>query len=147
MKHTHKGSLMTDIILDTFKLNGLLVVEGDLLISDLGLTSARWKVLGALSNGLEAMTVSDIARMMGQSRQAVQRLSNEMLKDGLLEAQINPKHQRAKLMKLTEKGIQAYEQAMQKQVPWVNRIASDFEEKDLKLASSILEKLVRQLDS
>ena len=147
MKHTHKGSLMTDIILDTFKLNGLLVVEGDLLISDLGLTSARWKVLGALSNGLEAMTVSDIARMMGQSRQAVQRLSNEMLKDGLLEAQINPKHQRAKLMKLTEKGIQAYEQAMQKQVPWVNRIAGDFEEKDLELASSILEKLVRQLDS
>ncbi len=147
MKHTRKGSLMTDIILDTFKLNGLLVAEGDLLISDLGLTSARWKVLGALSNGLEAMTVSDIARMMGQSRQAVQRLSNEMLKDGLLEAQINPKHQRAKLMKLTEKGIQAYEQAMQKQVPWVNGIASDFEEKDLELASSILEKLIRQLDS
>ena len=86
MKHTHKGSLMTDIILDTFKLNGLLVVEGDLLISDLGLTSARWKVLGALSNGLEAMTVSDIARMMGQSRQAVQRLSRRMVRCILLMA-------------------------------------------------------------
>ncbi|TQV89546.1 MarR family winged helix-turn-helix transcriptional regulator [Aliikangiella coralliicola] len=147
MKHTTNGSLMTDIILETFKLNGLLVLEGDLLINDLGLTSARWKVLGALSNGPGPMTVSDIARMMGQSRQAVQRLSNEMIQAGLLETQPNPKHQRAKLMKLTGKGKRAYEQAMQKQIPWVNSIAENFKEKELKLVSSLLEKLISQLDS
>lgn len=147
MKHTAKGSFVTDIILETFKLNGLLVSEGDLLISDLGLTSARWKVLGALANEPELMTVSDIARAMGQSRQAVQRLSNEMLQDGLLETQENPKHQRAKLIKLTKKGVRIYEQAMQKQIPWVNSIGSDFKEEELKLAASVLEKLIRQFDS
>ncbi|MGS2722113.1 MarR family winged helix-turn-helix transcriptional regulator [Porticoccus sp. GXU_MW_L64] len=138
---------MTDIILETFRLNGLLVSEGDLLINDLGLTSARWKVLGALSNGPGPMTVSDIARMMGQSRQAVQRLSNEMIQDGLLKAQPNPNHQRAKLMNLTDRGKKVYEQAMQKQIPWVNSIAGNFKEEELKLTASVLENLICQLDS
>lgn len=147
MKHTPKGNLLTDIILETFKLNGLLVSGGDQLIKDLGLTSARWKVLGALSSGLGPMTVPDIARAMGQSRQAVQRLSNEMVKDGLLATQRNPDHQRAKLVTLTDSGKQAYEQAMQKQIPWVNALASEFKEADLKLASSMLQKLISQLDT
>ncbi len=147
MKHTSKGSLLTDIILATFKLNGLLVSEGDELVKDLGLTSARWKVLGALSNGLGPMTVPDIARMMGQSRQAVQRLSNEMIKDGLLVTQHNPNHQRAKLLKLTDSGKHAYEQAMQKQIPWVNSIATEVKETDLKSVSSVLQKLISRLDA
>ncbi|MCH9697849.1 MAG: MarR family transcriptional regulator [Gammaproteobacteria bacterium] len=147
MKHTAKGSLLTDIILETFKLNGLLVSEGDQLVKKLGLTSARWKVLGALSSGLGPMTVPDIARAMGQSRQAVQRLSNEMVKDGLLMTQINPGHQRAKFLILTDHGKRAYENAMQKQIPWVNAIASELKEADLEVTSSILKKLIAHLDT
>ena len=146
MKHTSEGSLLTDIILEIFRLNGLLVIEGDQLIRDLGLTSARWKVLGALSNS-GPMTVPDIARMMGQSRQAVQRLTNELVNDGLLATQINPGHRRAKFLVLTDDGKHAYEQAMQKQVPWVNSIANEFKEADLKLASSVLQKLIARLDT
>ena len=146
MKHTPKGGLLTDIILKTFKLNGLLVAEGDQLVKEHELTSARWKVLGALSNGSAAMTVPDIARMMGQSRQAVQRLSNEMVEDGLLATQPNPEHQRAKLLTLTDDGKKAYEQAMQKQIPWVNSLASDIKKDDLQLASDVLGKLISQLD-
>jgi len=91
------------------------------------------------------MTVPDIARVMGQSRQAVQRLSNEMLGDGLLKAQPNPEHKRAKLLTLTDKGKQAYGQAMQKQIPWVNSLANDIKQTDLKIASSVLKKLIAQL--
>lgn len=147
MEHTPKGSLLTDIILETFKLNGLLVSEGDQLVKDLGLTSARWKVLGALSSGLGPMTVPDIARSMGQSRQAVQRLSKEMVKDGLLMTQTNPDHQRAKFLILTDRGKRTYEQAMQKQVPWVNSIADELVEGELELTSSILKKLIAHLDT
>lgn len=147
MEHTPEGSLLTDIILETFKLNGLLISEGDKLIKDLGLTSARWKILGALSNQSGLMTVSDIARMMGQSRQAVQRVSNEMIKDGLLVTQDNPNHQRAKFLKLTSDGKDAFIQAMQKQAPWVNAIANEFKQSDLELVSSVLLKLNHQLSS
>ena len=144
MEHTPKGYVVTDVILDTFKLSGSLVTEGEQLVKSLGLTIARWKILGALAYSESAMTVPDIARVMGQSRQAVQRLSNEMLGDGLLKAQPNPEHKRAKLLTLTDKGKQAYGQAMQKQIPWVNSLASDIKQTDLEIASSVLKKLIAQ---
>jgi DNA-binding MarR family transcriptional regulator len=141
MKHTDEGSLFTEIILAVFKLNGLLVSAGDQLTKDLGLTSARWKVLGALSEGTEALTVPDIARKMGQSRQAVQRLTNELIQDGLLETQHNPHHERAKLLLLTDKGEDALKKTMDKQIPWANAIAKEIKENDLQSVASTLKKL------
>ena len=131
MKHTHKGGLLTEAFLETFKLNGLLITTGDQLIKELGLTSARWKILGALSYRDSGMTVPDIARAMGQTRQAIQRLVNEMIKDGLLESLDNPKHQRAKMLRLTDKGQDTFSKVMAKQIPWVNSIAQDIQEEDL----------------
>ncbi len=146
MKHTDKGKLLTSIILETFKLNGLLVIEGDQLIKELGVTSARWKVLGALSTNANPMTVPDIARMMGQSRQAVQRLSTEMKEGGLIVALPNPNHKRADLLALTQHGRETYAQIMQKQIPWINSIGNEFQESDLRLTSSVLNKLIKQLE-
>lgn len=147
MKHTQEGSLLTEIILETFKLNGLLVSSGDQLTKDLGITSARWKVLGALSNGDKALTVSEIARKMGQSRQSVQRLTNEMVKDGLLETQHNPNHERAKLHILTGKGQDTFEKIMDKQIPWVNSIASEIKETDLRSTLCTLKELSNHLNT
>ncbi len=147
MKHTDEGKLLTGLILNTFKLNGLLINEGDKLIKDLGLTSARWKVLGALFETSGALTVPEIARMMGQSRQAVQRLSNEMKEEGLVETQTNPDHKRAKKLVLSENGKAIYALVMHRQIPWVNSIADQFEASELELASSVLQKLICQFDS
>ena len=147
MKHTSKGSVFTDIVLEVFKLNGLLVSDGDQLVSELGLTSARWKVLGALAKGSRRMTVSEIAREMGQSRQAVQRLANEMLDAELLVALDNPGHRRAKLFDLSERGKKAYSQAMRRQTPWANSIAKNVKESDLKTALSTLRAISTSLNS
>lgn len=147
MKHTHKGSLLTEAILETFKLNGLLVTAGDQLIKELGLTSARWKILGALSYSDIALTVPDIAREMGQTRQAVQRLVNEMIEDGLIEPLDNPKHKRAKLLSLTDKGQDTFSKVMEKQVPWVNSIAKDIQEEDLNSVITTLKYLNAYLDT
>lgn len=146
MEHTPEGGLLTNIILDTFKLNGLLILEGDQLIKDLGLTSARWKVLGALSASDSPITVSNIARNMGQSRQSVQRLTNEMLEEGLLISHDNPDHKRAKLFSLTDEGCRIYEQAMQKQAPWANNLVDGMSETDLKAALSVLQELIRRFE-
>lgn len=137
----NKGILITDIILETFKLNGLLISAGDQLTKEFGLTSARWKILGALSNEAKALTVPDIARKMGQSRQAVQRLANEMIKDGLLETQSNPHHERAKLLLLTDNGEDIFRQIMKKQKVWVNSIAKEINETDLESVASTLKEL------
>ena len=118
-----------------------MVTTGDQLIKELGITSARWKILGALSYSDSAMTVPDIARAMGQTRQAVQRLVNEMIEDGLLELLNNPKHQRAKLLSLTNKGQNTFSKVMEKQIPWVNSIAQDIRKEDLNTVVTTLKYL------
>jgi DNA-binding MarR family transcriptional regulator len=146
MAHTPEGQLFTDIVLEVFKLNGLLVIEGDQLTKDLGLSSARWKVLGALALSRSQMTVPQIARAMGQTRQSVQRLVNEMRDDGFLVFQVNPHHKRAQLIALTAKGKKIYARLEQKQMPWANAIAARTRASDLKVASSVLKKLIEKLE-
>lgn len=141
MQHTQKGSKLTEVFLEVFKLNGLLVTTGDQLIKDQGVTSARWKVLGALSYNESAMTVPDIARAMGQTRQAIQRLVNEMMDDKLLETLDNPKHRRAKLVRLTDKGQETFRKVMEKQIPWVNAMAQEIKEEDLNSVAATLKLL------
>ena len=43
------GELFTELILEVFKLNGLLLAEGDRIAGAHELSSARWKVLGAVA--------------------------------------------------------------------------------------------------
>ncbi|MEL0585302.1 MAG: MarR family transcriptional regulator [Candidatus Thiodiazotropha sp. (ex. Lucinoma kazani)] len=147
MNRSPEGTVLTDIILEVFRLNGLLVLEGDKLTKELGLTSARWKVLGAIAGSGKPMTVPDIARTMGQTRQAVQRLVNEMKQAGLLHPQINPNHKRAKFLVLTEQGKECFELMERKQIPWVNLIADRFTTPELKQVFTILHKLTDCLES
>ncbi|MEZ5472731.1 MAG: MarR family transcriptional regulator [Marinicella sp.] len=146
MDHSTEGALLTEIVLDIFKLNGLLILEGDQLSKEHGLTSARWKVLGALAPSDTPLTVSDVAKLMGLTRQAIQRLVNEMETLGLLELKANPKHKRAKLLSLTQKGMNSYELMTQKQIPWVNEIAAKFDNGDLQQMQQMLVKLIGLLD-
>ena len=47
---TEEGGAVTQLILDVFRLNGRLLIAGDRLVGELGLTSARWQVLGAIAD-------------------------------------------------------------------------------------------------
>ena len=145
MKHSQEGKQLTDIILEVFKLSGFLIAEGDILTNELGLNSARWKVLGALSNSKEATTVSDVARNMGLTRQAVQRIANEMVEDGLLYFQANPLHKRAKLLGLTKAGEETFDELADKQIKWVNTVADRLKIKDLELTFDVLRELANRL--
>ena len=74
MEDSQKGPVFTEVVLEIFKLGGLLIHEGDLMTSEYGITSARWKILGAIALVGTSQTVPQIARTMGLTRQAVQRL-------------------------------------------------------------------------
>ncbi len=141
MPHTPEGKQFTSLLLEIFKLNGLLVLEGDRITKELGLSSARWKVLGALAEKNDSMTVPAIANKMGQTRQAVQRLANEMARDDLLFFQENPHHKRAQLLNLTVKGKEVFKKLEAKQIPWANNIAKEFSETELQQALVTLQKL------
>src|ERR1700689_4395789 len=94
-EHTPEGAVATDLVLAVFRLNGDLLRAGDELIADLKLTSARWQVLGAIGMSDEPQPVANLARVMGLSRQAVQRVANELESEGFVAYSTNPHHRRA----------------------------------------------------
>ena len=69
-----------------------------------GITNARWQILSELSAFEKRVTVSELARHMGLTRQAVQRIADDMANDGLVEFAENPGDARAMHLLITEAG-------------------------------------------
>ena len=143
---TEEGEAVTALILDVFRLNGRLLVAGDRLVAELGLTSARWQVLGAIAYAERPESVAWHARTMGVHRQGVQRIANELETEGIVEFQPNPHHKRAHLVVLTSKGQKLFEAALALQAPWVNRLSSGLKMKDIATAKKVIEQLKTQLE-
>src|SRR5260221_14652143 len=113
---------LTLLILEVFRINGGLIAAGDHLVPDLGLTSARWQVFGALALSQGPEPVARLARSMGLHRQGVQRIVNELEAEGIVAFDDNPHHRRAKLVQLTKKGEALYREADRRQKPWARRL-------------------------
>jgi len=145
--HTPAGATATELIVETFRLNGRLLEAGDDLVRDVGLTSARWQVLGAIAASAVPLPVSHIARNMGLTRQAVQRLANDLEGDGLVRFAPNPHHERARLLIMTESGAKAFKTAMARQVPWANRLAKALNPDDIATALRVLVAMRRRLEA
>jgi DNA-binding MarR family transcriptional regulator len=145
--HTRAGRAVTELILEVFRLNGRLLAAGDQLVSDAGLTSARWQVLGAIALADTALPVAHLARNMGLTRQAVQRIANELEQEGFVTFENNPHHQRAKLVVLTKKGQAAYHAADTRQTPWANKLGARLRTRDVEAALEVLRSLTRALDT
>ena len=130
LERTPDGQQISEIILETFRLNGRLLEAGDRMTKDLGLSSARWQVLAATD--VEPITVAEIARRMGLRRQSVQRTVNALLNDGFVELEPNPNHRRAKLVRLTEKGVSGLRETFRRQIDWGNELAEGMSTESLK---------------
>lgn len=122
-EYTRAGDAFTAIVLEVFRLNGALLAAGNTLCEGTGLTAARWQVLGAMAMRESPLTVAQIARAMGQTRQSVQRLVDELEREGVVERVTHPEHRRARPVQLTERGAALYAEMVRRQVPWANRIA------------------------
>ncbi len=135
--HSHAGEAFTRLVLATFRLNGRLIETGDRLTRPLGLTSARWQVLGPLESG--ALTVSQIARAMGLRRQSVQRLIDVLRANGFVALAANPAHRRASLVALTQRGRSVVAKLNRLQVEWANRLVAGLPPRDIEAAVRVLD--------
>jgi DNA-binding MarR family transcriptional regulator len=145
-RRTSAGEAVTQLILEVFRLNGRLLVAGDRLVSRLGLSSARWQVLGAVALAERAEPVAWIARSMGLNRQGVQRIVNELVAEGYLALEPNPHHRRASLVVLTEQGRKAYAAADRLQTPWVNALVKGLGAEDIAAAKRTVAALRQRLE-
>jgi DNA-binding MarR family transcriptional regulator len=145
-QRTPAGLAVTELILEVFRLNGRLLVAGDRLVSRLGLTSARWQVLGAVALAERAEPVAWLARSMGLNRQGVQRIVNELAAEGYVALAPNPHHRRASLVVLTAKGRTAFAAADRLQTPWVNALAKGIGADDIAAAKRTIAAMRRRLE-
>ena len=132
---------LSALFLDIFRANGRLIAAGDQLVAPLGLTSARWQVLGAVAMAAAPQPVAHIARDMGLARQGVQRIVNELVDAALVVLVDNPHHRRAKLVQLTPKGRESVAAAQRLQRPWVDGLAEGLDPAKLAIAAEVLQTL------
>lgn len=141
--HTAHGAALSDLIVTTFRANGRLLRAGDQLGRDLGLTAARWQVMGAIAD--EPRTVAQIARYFELTRQGVLWVVSGLVKEGLLELVDNPAHKRAKLVRFTDRGQQVYTDMNNRQAKWANDLATELSVDDVRLSEKVMKKLCEAL--
>jgi DNA-binding MarR family transcriptional regulator len=137
---------LSALFLDIFRANAALAAAGDQLVAPLGLTSARWQVLGAVAMAPVPQPVAHIARDMGLARQSVQRLVNELISDGLVDLRDNPHHKRARLVCLTAQGVEAMAAINTLQRPWVDGLADGMDAQRIAIAAEVLATLRQRLE-
>lgn len=145
-KRTAAGDAVTNLVLDLFRLNNLLLTGGDRLVASLGLTSARWQILGAIVAAERPQPVAWLARDLGASRQNVQRIVNDLETEGHVAFGANPHHRRAQLVVLTDKGKRTFDAAMRLQGPWINSLSDGLLIKDIEAAHRVIATLRQRLE-
>lgn len=136
---------LTELVLKVFRLNGRLLDVADQITLGTGLTAARWQVLGAVLPA--PLSVAEVARNMGLTRQSVQRLADVLVEEGLCEYRDNPAHRRAKLLAPTALGWQAIERVHPIQVAWARRVTAAVGEDALRSTNATLDALLATLDT
>ena len=137
--------MLTDVVLATFRLNARLMEAAQGLAANGGLTAAWWQVLGGVLD--EPRSVADAGRIMGVSRQAVQRIADLLVERGLAEYRPNPAHRRAKLLACTEAGYWAIRRIALDTHPWSNAIATQVGADELQGALDTMRRLIDVLET
>ncbi len=127
---TGERELLGEAAVTVFRLNGQFLALAEHLAKPAGLTAARWQVLGAIVR--QPLSVADIARAMGVTRQSVQRIADLMAEQGLAEYVPNPAHRRAKLLKLTAEGDTALDRIRPAQKIAAERLVEALGETELR---------------
>ena len=136
-----------ELTFEVFRVNSSIVRSGDRLVRDLGLTSARWQVLGSIVLADRPQPVAWIAREIGGHRQNVQRIVNDLERDGLVAFAPNPHHKRAQLVVVTAPGAEAYRQALAASAPWALHAADGVSAERLAEAIATLRAVRQNVDT
>lgn len=142
---TEAGEVLTDLILTTFRLNGRLMDAAQEMAGKGGITAAWWQVLGGVLD--QPRSVAEIGRLMGMTRQGVQRVADLLVARHLAEYRRNPAHRRAKLLACTDAGYWAIRRISLVQRPFADRIGAEVGVEQLRTAVTTMRHLVEVLEA
>jgi DNA-binding MarR family transcriptional regulator len=116
------------------------------LLEPIGLSNSQGKILAALHEAGERLTVSTVARLRGLKRQSVQRSADLLERAGLVEYVENPSDARAYLVKLTTKGRRTVRRLRRVSTQHTKNLSEGVSLRRLEIASRVLETLSARLD-
>ncbi len=122
-----------------------LGAAGDTLHAQIGIGSG----MRALMQSIERVgptSVSRLAAMRPVSRQFVQRLVDDLLAGGWVEALPNPKHKRSPLIALTSHGRETIAIMHQSEAPYLHMLEDGLDPADLQAAARILNAISDRLN-
>ena len=99
------------VVADIYELAGRLREHGEAIAATVGQTQARWQVMSAASG--RPQTVPQIARVLGVTRQNVQRIADLLVAEDAAEYRDNPDHRASPHLILTKSGRTALERITQ----------------------------------
>jgi len=140
---TPAGDAFSGLAYRVLRLAGLLTASGDALARPAGQSSARWQVMAAVE--VEPMSVSGIARALGLARQSVQRVADALEAGGLIAYDDNPRHRRARLVRLTPAGRSALGTIQAAQAPWADAVGARVGAEKLDRVNRVLDLVLASL--
>lgn len=144
MKDENKASdLVPIMVADIYELAGRLRDHGESIAATVGQTQARWQVLSAASGAPQ--TVPQIARVLGVTRQNVQRIADLLVAEGAAEYRGNPDHRASPHLILTRRGRAAFAQLMKAAAGYHARLARKLSPSDFAALQRGLGRLLEAL--
>jgi DNA-binding MarR family transcriptional regulator len=138
---TPAGDALSELVVQVFRLDGLLTATGDALAQPAGQTSARWRVLATVDGG--PATVAQVARAWGLARQSVQRVADVLVDERFCRYDENPGHRRAQFLRITPRGRRALRTIQAAQRTWADAMGAEIGEADLQRANEVLARTIR----
>ena len=138
---TPAGDAFTALLGQVIGLTRLFTTAGEALAKPAGQTLARWLVLEVVQD--KPATVAQIARALHLARQSVQRVADLLEQDGLAVYEANPRHRRARLLRLTPQGRSTLRTIQAAQRKWADALGAELGEADLRQASIVLERVLQ----
>lgn len=135
---------MSGVAKTIFRLNGQLIALAERLAQPAGLTAAWWQVLGVVLS--DPLSVAEIARNIGVTRQSVQRVADLLVDRGLAEYRPNPAHRRAKLLCPTSDGRATVRRIGPSHAAFARRLADEVGAEQLQRTLDDLARLSKALD-
>jgi DNA-binding MarR family transcriptional regulator len=125
---------------ELFEAAGIGRRVGEAIASNEGRTQGQWQTLWTIENN--SLTVPQIARRLGVTRQNTQRVASELVDAGLAEFTANPDHKTSPLLQLTPAGREALNRLNTTAEHTHSAIMQTFNEQDITNLRALLHKFV-----
>ncbi|MGI5460080.1 MarR family winged helix-turn-helix transcriptional regulator [Streptomyces sp. CA-249302] len=93
-----------------------------------------------------SMTVPQMGRIMALTRQFVQRMVNDAVAEGWVEATPNPAHQRSSLIRITKSGEAMIDTILEREHALNREVGGDLTDAELQACVRVLKQMLKTFD-